>query len=147
VHYLEAIFLGGLSVAAFASASRRGSNLLNLLSALLYLAAMLANEIAIPLPLLLLVLPERNARVRARHLVIRAIVAVFYFLWRREAIGTFLGGYGWVLEPSDLPMLLVTLPVKLVRGWAGASLELGLIGIAIMIPGAVPALRHRRTLA
>jgi hypothetical protein len=59
VHYLEAIALGALSVIAFVRGVRRGRT--SFASAVLYLLAMLAKEIAVPL-VFLLVLLRRAAR-------------------------------------------------------------------------------------
>lgn len=147
VHYLEAFLLGVLSIVAFVTAARRGSNPLVVLSALLYFAAMLAKEIAIPLPLVLLFLPERSIGARARHLVFHAVAAIAYFLWRYAAIGTVLGGTGWTIRPGEVPVLLATLPWKLLREWTGDSLGSGLVAVALLSIGVAAALRSRRAIA
>jgi hypothetical protein len=67
-HYIESVILSMGSVALFTVAMRRGRELPGILSGFLYLAAMLAKEIAVPLPVVLLILPERNLRARLRAL-------------------------------------------------------------------------------
>ncbi|MEO8383354.1 MAG: hypothetical protein ABI779_27105 [Acidobacteriota bacterium] len=141
VHILEAILLGTLATATFILASRKASNALNFLSATLFLLAMLAREIAMPLPALLLVLPERNWRVRARHLVFHAAALVIYGVWRRTVLGTFFSGSGWAMTLSDVPAMLATLPWKVVTSWSGAALEAGLPALVLIGIAAVFALR------
>jgi hypothetical protein len=142
-HILEAIFLGALAVAAFVVASRRASNLFNLLSAVLFFLAMLAKEIAVPLPALLLVLPERNWRVRSRHLLFHAVALVAYVVWRRIVLGTFISGSGWAVTLPDVPAILVKLPWKIVVTWLGPTLEAGLPALVLIAIGAAFALRDR----
>src|SRR5205823_11063218 len=60
MHYLESIFLAIVSAALFTIGMRRNGRFWDALSALTYLGAMLAKEIAVPLPLVLLVLPEND---------------------------------------------------------------------------------------
>jgi len=143
IHDLEAILLGVLATAVFVLASRRASNLLNVASALLYFVAMLARESILPLPLLLLVLPERSWRVRARHLVFHALAFVGHLAWRRAVMGSFAGGYGWAIAAGDIPGMLLGLPWQILRAWSGASLEIGLVALAVIAAGAAFALRTR----
>lgn len=146
VHYLEAILFGTIATTMFVLASRRSSNALNLLSAIFYLAAMLAKEIVTPLPLLLLVLPERNWRVRARHLVFHVGALAGYLVWRRAVVGSLLSGYGWAIALDDIPRMILTLPWKIVRSWSGSALEIGLVALALIACGVVFALRTRSAL-
>ena len=134
VHYLEAITFAALALIAFVQASRRQSNALMLLSALSYLLAMFADGAAVLLPLVLLALPERTLRVRARHLVFHFVMVGAYFAWRmanEEAIGSTAWTIGW----RDIPGLIATLPCKLVHKWAGASIGVGLVAIAFLAIG------------
>jgi hypothetical protein len=78
-------------------------------SALFYLAAILAKEIAIPLPFLLLLFPGA----RVRHVFPHGIALLLYFLWRRIMIGAFLGGYGWAVTADNADDLLLSLPRQL----------------------------------
>jgi hypothetical protein len=150
LHYFLAIILGGLAVIVFVRGRRWAS-------VLLYLGAMLAKEVAVPLPLLLLALPARDAReTRDARSRLRAtaghwIAAAVYLLWRRLVIGTFLGAYSWVIEPGDWPRLLATLPWHVLRAMAGSNPWLGLplvaivVGIALL-PALLPVRRNRHRL-
>ncbi len=147
MHYLVAIAVGAASVALYVLAFRRESLLFEVLSAVLYLVAMLAKEIAVPLPLLLFFLSDKPARVRVRHLAFHALAAAGFFLWRYAIIGTFLGGYGWVVRPADVPALLLTLPWKVASRCAGSGSLFGLVALTILAIGVVAALRTRRAAA
>jgi hypothetical protein len=144
MHYLIAIACGAAAVAFYALAFRRESFLFELLSALCYFMAMLAKEIAIPLPLLLFFLPDKPWPVRARHLFFHALALIGFFAWRRSIIGTFLGGYGWVVSPADLPAMLLRLPWKLIELCAGSGLFAGIVALVMLATGAAFALRTRR---
>lgn len=146
VHYLEAILLGTLATIVYVLAFRRRSIALELLSALLYFAAVLAKAIAAPLPLLLLFLPENTIRVRARHLVFHAVALGVYFVWRYQVLGTVFGGYGWAIAPGEVPALMAMLPLKLVLAFAGAGVGVGLVCVALLATGMARAVRTRQTL-
>ena len=66
VHYFLAIAFCALAVIAYAAALRRPSVAMDVISVLCYFLAMLAKEVAIPLPLLLIALPLRDTRANAR---------------------------------------------------------------------------------
>lgn len=132
VHYLIAITFGALALWAFVAAVRGDSSLLAGCSALLYLGAMLAKEVAVPLPLLLLALPVGELRSRARKTAGHWLALVLYFAWRRAVIGTFLGSYGWVIAPTEWPRLLLLLPWRVAGGAAGKKPWLGVLLIASM---------------
>ena len=147
VHYLLAVLLCALSVIAFTLAQRRQSLALAIISALLYLAALLAKEVAILLPLLLFVLPVTGRRTRVRAIAPHAIAGVAYFAWRYAVLGTFLGAYGWVIEAHDWPRLLAMLPWNLAKGAAGAGQAFGLLLLLITaVPVALVVTRSRRAL-
>jgi len=146
IHYLEAILLGTLAVIAYVLAFRRESVLLEICSALLYFAAMLAKEIAVPLPVLLFFLPPREPRVRVRHLLFHALALGGYLFWRWAVIGTIFGGYGWAIAPAEIPRVLATLPWKIILACAGAGLGAGLAAMVVLATGAGRAMRTRRGL-
>jgi hypothetical protein len=143
MHYLEAILFAALSVIAFAHASRRQSNLLNFVSAICYVAAMLAERAAVLLPLLLLVLPERELRVRARHLVVHVFALLAYSAWWVSTGGGIFGEVGWTLSAREIPLLVGTLPWRVIREWAGASIGVGMFAVALLGVGMALALRKR----
>lgn len=122
VHYFIALTFGALASIAWCKR-------LDVLSAALYFLSILAKEITVPLPLLLLFLPPRR---RPRDVIPHAIALVVYFAWRRAVIGTFFGAYSWVIDPADWPRLIAQLPWKVVRVAAGHNLALGLVLVAVM---------------
>ena len=92
IHYLEAVLFVTLAFIAFAKQR-------DVLSAVLYFVAILAKEIAVPLPgLLFLLAPER----KVRRVIPHAIALVVYTTWRLLVIGLPVAGYGWTTEPRDL---------------------------------------------
>ena len=142
-HYLVAIAFGALATIAYVVALRHESDLAAILSAVLYLLAMLAKEIAVPLPLFLLSLPLRDFRWRARLAIGHGTALVVYLIWRRAVIGTFFGSYGWVIESAEWPGLVVSLPERVIRGAAGAGLPVGIVLIAIMAVGILATIRRK----
>jgi len=143
VHYFLAISFCALAVIAFAAALRRPSVALDIVSVLCYFLAMLAKEVAIPLPLLLIALPLRDARTRIRFAFGHGVAAIAYFLWRHAILGTFLGAYGWQIDAAEWPRLLVLLPLRIMEGAAGAGLAVGLLVIVLMTLTIAFAIRNR----
>jgi hypothetical protein len=143
VHYFIAITFAALATIAYVIAVRRSSVLLVTLSAVFYLAAMFAKEIAVPLPLLLLFLPPRRPRYSIGHW----LALVLYLVWRRVVIGAFGGAYSWVILPKEWPKLLLMLPWRVIRAMAGVNLKVGLPLLALMAIGVVlAAMQGRRVL-
>jgi len=150
IHYFLAIAFCALSVIAFAAALRRPSMALDMVSILCYFLAMLAKEVAIPLPLLLIALPLRDAQTRVsvpqtrvRFAIGHVVAAIAYFLWRHAVLGTFLGAYGWQIDAAEWPRLLVLLPLRIMEGAAGAGLAAGLLVIVLMTLTIAFAIRSR----
>jgi hypothetical protein len=143
VHYFLAIALSSLSVIAYVRGARRGSVVAIGMSAVLYLAAMLAKEVAIPLPLLLFALPAGDFRSRAPRVVPHGVATVVYFFWRHAALGTFLGAYGWKIDLSEWPGLILRLPWKIVRALAGSGLVPGIALLALMVFAIALGMRRR----
>ena len=143
IHYLEAILLCVLATIAFA----RGWSVA---SALLYLVAMLAKEIAVPLPAVLCVIPsvsEGPGRVggMTRRVIPHAIALAAYTAWRL-AVVPLRGGYGWWVGAEEWPRLIVTLPWKLVTASTGTALAAGLTMLALTAAGVSRAVRTRRAI-
>ena len=139
-HYLVALAFSALAFAVYVIAIRRDSMLLAMFSAVLYLAAMLAKEVAVPLPALLLLVP----RSRWRMVVPHAVAFALYMLWRKIMLGVFLGGYGWAVTSDTAGPLIVSLPLQLVRTIAPPQWWLVvLVAIALLVPIAAH-LRSRR---
>ena len=130
MHYMESLGLAVLSLVTFVLAARTARPALFVASAALYLAAMLAKEVAVPLPLLLAVLPGR----RWRGLIPHAIALAIYTIWRWAMLGTLFGGYGWAV--NNPWTLIGSLPLKVAASFGAAAL--------IMSIGVLLALRSRR---
>lgn len=154
-HYPEALLLALLSAAAYVAAVRRSgrssgergpaaARTLAALSALLYLAACLAKEIAVPLPALLALAPMGSLRARLRRLAPQAAALVLYLGYRVWMLGTPFGGYGWVVEAGEWPGLALRLPVRLARELAGPG-AWGWAALTALVAAAVfLAARSRR---
>ncbi|HYI09127.1 MAG TPA: hypothetical protein VEK57_08650 [Thermoanaerobaculia bacterium] len=109
--------------------------ILHFASALFYLFAMLAKEIAIPLPALLLLLPAGRFRDRLRAVIPHAIALILYFTWRKTMIGVFLGGYGWAVTRENAAALIRSLPRQLITSMTPPQVWLGvLLGAVLLIP-------------
>ncbi|HXA19845.1 MAG TPA: hypothetical protein VN380_22870 [Thermoanaerobaculia bacterium] len=147
VHYYLAISFSALAVMAYVIALRRVSWLVTALSAVCYLLAMLAKEVSIPLPLLLIALPLRDLRTRLRFVVAHGVATVVYFVWRYAVIRTFFGAYGWKIDAAEWPRLLMLLPWRIVQGAAGAGTAIGLTLVGVMTLTIIAGVRNRRTIA
>ena len=155
-HYLEAILLGALAVAAWAAAVRRwpgrGAWGLSVLSAVACFAASMTKEIAVPLALLLPWLPSPrreggggHGRPPLRLAAPHAVALVLYLALRAAALGTPLGGYGFTVTPADLPRLALALPGKIGAELFGGRWTLpGVLLAAALAAGTLALLRGRR---
>jgi hypothetical protein len=170
VHYFIAIFFCALATIAYVVARRRSSVTAAMLSAGFYLLAMLAKEVAVPLPLLLLALPVKGtdgtngtdgtdgtdgstSPIRPifypahwRWLIPHGVAGIIYFAWRYAVLGTFLGAYGWKIDAPEWPRLLVLLPWRIVQGAAGTGMILGLTLVALMLLAIAAGVRGRRNI-
>jgi hypothetical protein len=138
-HYLEAIFFGALATIGFVLGLRRERIGFSIAAAVCYAVALFAKEIAAGLPLVLLLLPERDLRTRVRHLMPLAVGAIGYASWRLFVVRVPTIPYGWDTTFADA----LTLPWRLIAVTAGASLAAGLILMALMLAAAIPKLRWR----
>jgi hypothetical protein len=111
-HYVETTLLCLLAVGTYVLALRRW-RMLTVASAVFYFLATLAKEIAVPLVFFLLLIPEGAFRRRLNMAVPHLTACVLYLGYRLYMLGTFAGGYGWLVEPSDLPRLALELPAKI----------------------------------
>lgn len=143
-HYFQSMALAGVAFALYVRAVRSDRVTLAMASAALYLAAMLAKETVVPLAVLLLALPDRDLRARARLAIPHLAALAAYLLWRHAVLDTFLGGYGWAVGHGDWLHLLANLPKKLAAGSAGAGVAIGLALLAVLLMLAAMAIRSRR---
>lgn len=125
-HYVEGLVWAVAATLGFVVALRRDRWLWQIPAAGATALAFCAKEIYVPLPLLLLALPEGTWRRRLWHLVPHGVVWAAYPIWRWMLLGTLLGGYGWVSRPPEWPGLGLELPGKLARVMVGESLAWGL---------------------
>lgn len=146
IHVLECIAFGAFATVAYVEGVRRHRYWMSVASALLYLLAILAKEAALPLPLLLLLLPERDVRERVRHVVGHAVALLLFLVWRWLVVGTIVGSAGWTISPGELPGLVATLPWKVVLACAGAAVGVGVALLVSLIAAAAGALRTRRAI-
>jgi hypothetical protein len=143
MHYIESVILSIVAAALFARAMRSGRKLLLIASALLYLLAMLAKEIAIPLLLVLLILPERDLRARLRAVWPHGLALIIYFAWRYAILGKVIGGYVWTFGPGDVPLLLVRTVARIAGTFAGPRLAIGIPFVTLILVGMLLRLRSR----
>ena len=146
-HYFQAVVFAGIATALYVRALRAQRFGLALASAALYLLAMFAKETVVPLMVLLLILPERDFRTRARWAAGHAVALIAYLAARYHAIGTLLGGQGWAVEWSEWPSLIVALPRKLILAMAGEGLVIGALLLVVIAIGIAASLRGRHAVA
>jgi hypothetical protein len=147
VHYSIAVGFAACAVITYVVALRRSLRIVAAGSAVLYLAAMLAKEIAVPLPLVIIALPVRDLRTRMRYAAPHALALLLYFAWRHAVLGTFLGAYSWVIEPDEWPRLIGLLPWKVARASLGPNVILNLLLVALIVMAVAAAIRTRHALA
>ncbi|HET9227337.1 MAG TPA: hypothetical protein VFR31_11765 [Thermoanaerobaculia bacterium] len=112
-HYVETALLCLIAVGLYVLAVRGRGMGWAIVSAVFYFTAMLAKEIAVPLVLLLPLLPEGTFRRRLTLAIPHAAAFAVYFAYRFYMLGTLNGGYGWLVDSSDLPRLALELPGKI----------------------------------
>ncbi len=148
-HYIEAVLLAALAVRAWGSALRRFPGprawALAWLSAALYFAACLAKEIAVPLILLLPLLPASGKEhpgfaERCRLALPHAAVVVLYLVLRYALLGTVLGGYGFAVGFSDLPVLALKLPGKIAADFVAGPTSVAAVIFVLALAAGVSLL-------
>jgi len=145
-HYFQAIALACVAVVLYVRALRANRYGPAVASAAFYLLSMFAKETVVPLVVLLIALPERDVRTRARYAAGHAVALLAYLVARRAVIGTLLGGYGWAVERGEWPSLILSLPRKLILGMAGRGVVAGAILLALLAIGVAASLRTRRAI-
>jgi hypothetical protein len=148
-HYIEAVLLATLAVGAWGGAMRRAPGAAawrwSSLSAALYFAACMAKEIAVPLAVLIPLLPAPRGvqpmrlAERARLAMPHAAALVLYLGLRLTVLGTALG-YGFVVTPSGLPRLALELPGKIAAEIAGGRLSAAAILFGAVLAAGVLSL-------
>ncbi len=145
MHYVQSVLLAIVSVALFAAALRRKNVVFSVASGIVYLAALLAKEVAAPVPAILLILPERDLKTRARYMWPHAVAVLVYFIWRLRILGEIVGGYA-PFTLTEIPPLLARTPMSMVRTFAGPRLLFGVPLLLLLAFGITLRLRSRRDL-
>ncbi|HZI64278.1 MAG TPA: hypothetical protein VFE44_05825 [Thermoanaerobaculia bacterium] len=136
-HFFEALLFAAGSVAAFVVALRRGRQSWAALSAGACLVAVMLMEIAVVVPLVLLLLPEKDLRQRARLLVPHAVAGLIYVAYRLWILRALVATYGWAIDEGGAARLALALPAKLAVAMTGGRGLPGVLLITALVAGAL----------
>gem|GEM_PF-478493 len=149
-HYVEVILFAELAVAAWAKALQKSPGAaawrLAWLSAALYFAAAMAKESAVPLPALLLLLPDAagspatKLAARLRLVLPHSLALALYVVLRYAVHGVLLAGYGFAVTPANLPALALTLPAKTGVELVAGQLSTAAIALAVALAAGIVSL-------
>lgn len=92
-HYLEGLIFSCIAIYGFVRAIRSDGKHWLSISVVSYLLACTCKEIYVPIPILLLALPEGNLKKRFHFLLPFLVVTLLYLCWRAIVLGTVVGGY------------------------------------------------------
>jgi hypothetical protein len=141
MNYFHALILAMAAIAVHVIGVRRNSIWLAVGSGALYLAALLAKEVVLPLPLILLLLPERPS---AASLVPPLEALAIFFAARTVMLGAAITSYGFAMTPAEwLPLAALT-PWHAWRAVLGPDPMVAVALAAILLAIILPALRDRR---
>lgn len=129
-HYVGGAVLAMVATILFVRALRGDRISSAIVSAMVYFLAAGTKEICVPLPAVLLVIPEGTWRQRIRMLVPHAVAGLSSAAWRLFVIGTNVGAYGFVVRPEERLSRMATLPFRAVREFAGFR---GVFAIALTL--------------
>ena len=129
-HYVEGISIAFAAAILAILGFRRDDRRFTLASALIYLLAMSAKEVFVPLPFVLAVMPEGKLRDRLRHLIPHAVALVLYSIWRFVMLGQGVRPYGWTLRPNEWPPVLAAVPLRVLQQFIA---EGGVAGVVMVI--------------
>jgi hypothetical protein len=141
-HYVEGA-VAALTAAIFCVlAFRRDRFWIAIMSAAVYFLAAGCKEIYVPLPLLFAAVPIAEWRTRFRLLIPHALAAMLYAAWRLMLIGHEIGTYSFVPAPGERLRVLLTLPLRMVRLFAGSGTMAGwMLTIGVLTAVATVAVR------
>lgn len=144
-HYFDGLAAGALTVFLFVHAIRTGRRPWALLSAVVYFAAMTAKEIYVPVIFLLALLPESDFKNRRKMLAPHAVALAAYLAWRLAMLGTLGGGYGWAIEPAQVPRILAALPFKICETFLGHDSLVAILACTLMgVSSVIWAIRRKK---
>ncbi len=143
-HYVEGISIAiGAAILAVIG-FRRDDRRFTLASAALYLVAMSAKEVFVPLPFVLAVMPEGDLRRRLKHLLPHGILLALYSVWRTVMLGQGVKPYGWTLRPNEWPLVLTKVPVRVLKQFVATGGAAGIVMvIALLVCIVIATLRLR----
>jgi len=104
-HYLEGMVLALIAMYLFVKALRTKWIVLAWVSGLVYILAMAAKEVYVPLVLAVLALPENTWRIRFKYAIPLLLAILFYIPWRMWMLGEAVGGDGSIVKIQDLLLL------------------------------------------
>ena len=104
-HYLEGMMLALIAMYLFVKALRTKMIVLAWISGLVYILAMSAKEVYVPLVLAVLALPENTWRIRFKYATPLLLAFIFYIPWRMWMLGEAAGGPGSIVKTQDLLLL------------------------------------------
>ena len=119
-HYLEGLIFACIAIYGFVRAIRGNSRYWLLLGVLGYALACTCKEIYVPIPVLLLALPEGDWKKRLCFVAPFLAVTLIYLCWRTIILGTVVGGYAHELSKhvfslSKILLAYIKLPTLLFR--------------------------------
>lgn len=119
-HYLEGLIFACIAIYGFVRTMRGNSRYWLLLGILGYALACTCKEIYVPIPILLLALPEDDWKKRLRFAAPFLMVTLLYLCWRIIVLGTAVGGYAHeqskhVFSLSKILLAYIKLPTLLFR--------------------------------
>jgi len=92
-HYLEGLIFACVAIYGFVRAIRGDGRHWFVLGVLGYILACTCKEIYVPIPVLLLALPEGDWKKRFRFIAPFLVVTFLYLCWRFTVLGNIIGGY------------------------------------------------------
>ncbi len=134
-HYLEGLLFSMVVLYLYISAVRYERPLLAWVGALLYFFAVSAKEVFVPLPLVLLLIPERGLRRRLISALPFLLVLGCYALWRRYMLGRWVGGYSPSIDWTTVYHMILKIPSFIFGDGAFAVVILLMVILLIFYAG------------
>ena len=146
-HYVAGMAFALLALLGYVRALRLHSAAALVGSVVAYALALTCKELYVPLPLVLLFLPERDWRTRLRYGSPHLALLALYALWRYAVLGHFLGGYqttGWSYQDlANTARTFANLPNALL----GHGVPFAAAALAVIVIAALALWRKRMNAA
>ena len=138
IHYVQGLFFALVAAYCFVRALRGRTWWPAVAGGFCYLIAITAKEIYLPLPILLLFLPESTWKQRALKVLPFFIVLTIYLPWRWFMLGTLVGGYQSYTFRVDIVQIYQSLrhiPVMILGAdvLSRSVMIAGLLGLALLV--------------